>query len=116
MGDNRYSPELRNDRIPRIFWNYLSYEYDTDSLFTCILRNFGLEHCFVHLQRAGSLILIPTRNLSDFFDPHLRRPRGEAPVRPEELSREEQIVPKTIRSSLVSLEGHEVSGTKFIMP
>ena len=53
VGENRRSLELRNSRIPRIFRNNLAYEDDTDSQFTCILRNFGLEHGFVHLQRAG---------------------------------------------------------------
>jgi hypothetical protein len=52
VGDNRRSLELRNGRIPRIFRNNLAYEDDTDSQFTCILRNFGLEHGFVHLQGA----------------------------------------------------------------
>src|SRR5208337_242234 len=53
VGENRRSLELRNGRIPRIFRNNLAYEDDTDSQFTCILRNFGLEHGFVHLQGAG---------------------------------------------------------------
>ncbi len=53
VGENRRSLELRNSHIPRIFRNNLAYEDDTDSQFTCILRNFGLEHGFVHLQRAG---------------------------------------------------------------
>ena len=50
---NRRSLELRNGRIPRIFRNNLAYEDDTNSQFACILRNFGLEHSFVHLQTAG---------------------------------------------------------------
>src|SRR5208337_3981367 len=51
--ENRRSLELRNGRIPRIFRNNLAYEDDTNSQFACILRNFGLEHSFVHLQTAG---------------------------------------------------------------
>src|SRR5208337_670165 len=59
--ENRRSLELRNGRIPRIFRNNLAYEDDTNSQFACILRNFGLEHSFVHLQTAGSVILLPFR-------------------------------------------------------
>ena len=51
--ENRRSLELRNGRIPRIFRNNLAYEDDTNSQFACILRNFGLEHSFVHLQTAA---------------------------------------------------------------
>ena len=54
--ENRRSLELRNGRIPRIFRNNLAYEDDTNSQFACILRNFGLEHGFVHLQTAGEVI------------------------------------------------------------
>ena len=55
--ENRRSLELRNGRIPRIFRNNLAYEDDTNSQFACILRNFGLEHSFVHLQTAAYLTL-----------------------------------------------------------
>src|SRR5208337_3847261 len=61
--ENRRSLELRNGRIPRIFRNNLAYEDDTNSQFACILRNFGLEHSFVHLQTAGAQMLFSDRLL-----------------------------------------------------
>ena len=76
--ENRRSLELRNGRIPRIFRNNLAYEDDTNSQFACILRNFGLEHSFVHLQTAGSMGRLPCPG--DLLRP--RRPRQDAKKSP----------------------------------